>query len=73
LSPEALANLRKVKVSVTPSPLVILNRILAIAHPLSVINKENNSIKEYISILGAVRDIGISHATILNYIKNKLL
>lgn len=52
---------------VAPSLLTLL----ATRHPLSVLNKENNSIKEYVSIRGAAKDIGVSHGTILNHIKNK--
>jgi GIY-YIG catalytic domain/NUMOD1 domain len=67
LSLEGLANLKKAKMGVAPSLLTLL----ATRHPLSVLNKENNSIKEYVSIRGAAKDIGVSHGTILNHIKNK--
>lgn len=74
LSPEALTKLKKSKVGVIPSNLAKLNQLLATGHPVKIINKENNSVKEYKSVRAAARDIGVNHATILNYINsNKLL
>ena len=75
LSPEALANLRLVKKGIVPiSPLRRINHLLATGHITTVINKKDNSVKVYDSIRAASRDIGISHATILNYINtNKWL
>jgi group I intron endonuclease len=75
LSPEALANLRLAKKGIVPtSPLRIINHLLATGHITTVLNKKDNSIKVYNSIRAVSRDIGVSHATILNYINtNNLL
>lgn len=74
LSPEALTNLKKSKAGMVPSNLAKINQLLATGHPVKIINKENNSVKEYKSVRAAARDVGFNHATILNYINsNKLL
>lgn len=75
LSPEALVNLKLAKKGKTPtSPLRRINHLLATGHVTTVVNKKNNSIKIYDSIRAVSRDIGINHATILNYINtNKWL
>lgn len=75
LSTEALINLKLVKKGIVPSsPLRKINHLLVTGHITIVVNKKDNSIKEYNSIRAASRDIGINHATILNYINsNKLL
>jgi hypothetical protein len=70
LSPEALANLKLAKAGKAPafSPLRRINHLLATGHITTVVNKKDNSVKIYDSIRAASRDIGINHATILNYI-----
>ena len=75
LSPEALINLKLAKKGIaSPSPLRIINHLLATGHITTVVNKKDNSVKVYDSIRAASRDIGISHATVLNYINtNKWL
>ena len=75
LSAEALINLKLAKKGIVPSsPLRRINHLLATGHITTVINKKDNSIKVYNSIRAVSRDIGISHATILNYINtNKWL
>jgi predicted DNA binding protein len=43
-------------------------------HPIIVVNKENNYIKEYHSLREAAKDLGVSNTTVLKYINtNKLL
>jgi hypothetical protein len=75
LSPEALINLKLAKKGIVPSsPLRLINHLLATGHITTVVNRKNNSVKVYDSIRAASRDIGINHATILNYINtNKWL
>lgn len=76
LSPEALINLKLAKkgIAPSPSPLRRINHLLATGHITTVINKKENSLKVYNSIRAVSRDIGINHATILNYINtNKWL
>jgi len=75
LSPEALINLKLAKKGIVPSsPLRRTNHLLATGHITTVVNNKDNSIKVYDSIRAVSRDIGISHATILNYINtNKWL
>ena len=75
LSPEALINLKLAKKGIVPSsPLRKINHLLATGHITTVVNNKDNSIKVYNSIRAVSRDIGISHATILNYINtNKWL
>lgn len=69
LSPEALINLKLAKKGIAPtSPLRRINHLLATGHITTVVNKKDNSVKVYNSIRAASRDIGINHATILNYI-----
>lgn len=69
LSPEALINLKLAKKGIAPtSPLRRINHLLATDHITTVVNKKDNSVKVYNSIRAASRDIGINHATILNYI-----
>jgi group I intron endonuclease len=69
LSPEALINLKLAKKGIVPSsPLRRINHLLATGHITTVVNNKDNSIKVYNSIRAVSRDIGISHATILNYI-----
>jgi hypothetical protein len=69
LSPEALINLKLAKKDIVPS-----SPLLATGHITSVVNRKNNSVKVYNFIRAASRDIGINHATILNYINtNKWL
>jgi group I intron endonuclease len=75
LSPEALINLKLAKKGVAPtSPLRKINHLLATGHITIVVNKKDNTVKVYNSIRAVSRDIGINHATILNYINtNKWL
>lgn len=74
LSPEALANLKKVKLNATLSPLAKTNQLLSTGHQILVMNKLDGDTKEYNSIRAAARDIHVSHSTLLNYInKDKLL
>jgi len=73
LSQEALANLKKAKAGVVPSALTKINQLLATGHTITVVNKQNNYIKEYSSIRGAARSLGVNHATILNYVNNNKL
>jgi hypothetical protein len=74
LSPEALINLKNSKAGVAPSNLAKINQLLATGHPVKIINKENNSVKEYKSVHAAAIDVAVNHATLLKYINsNKLL
>jgi group I intron endonuclease len=75
LSPEALINLKKAKKGLVPrSPLRKINHLLATGHITNIINIKDNSKKTYNSIRAAARDIGVNHATLINYINtNKLL
>jgi len=58
---------------VPSSPLRKINYLLAIGHIRTVVNKKNNSVKLCGSIRVAVRDLGTSHNSMLNYINtNKL-
>lgn len=73
LSSEALINLKLAKKGiVSSSPLRRINHLLATGHIITVVNKKDNSVKVYDSIRAASRDIGISHATILNYINTNI-
>lgn len=75
LSSEALINLKLAKKGMaSSSPLRKINHLLATGHITTVVNKKDNSVKVYNSIRAASRDIGINHATIINYINtNKWL
>jgi hypothetical protein len=75
LSSEALANLKIAKRGFIPSsPLRKNNHLLATGHITTIINMKDNSVKTYSSIRAAARDIGVNHATLINYINtNKLL
>jgi group I intron endonuclease len=69
LSPEALINLKLAKKGkASSSPLRRINHLLATGHITTVVNKKDNSVKVYNSIRAASRDIGIHHATIINYV-----
>jgi group I intron endonuclease len=69
LSSKALINLKLAKKGiVSSSPLRKINHLSATGHITTVANKKDNSVKVYDSIRAASRDIGVSHATILNYI-----
>ena len=75
LSSEALTNLKIAKKGYIPSSLLRKNNhLLATGHITTVVFKETNSVKTYSSIRAAARDIGVNHATLINYINtNKLL
>ena len=73
LSNEALHNLKKSKIGVTPSSLAKANQLLSTSHIITVKNIELDDIKQYSSIRAASRELKVNHATLLNYIdKNKL-
>jgi molybdenum-dependent DNA-binding transcriptional regulator ModE len=56
------------------SALARNNQLLATGDNTTVVNKENNLVKTYVSVRAAARDIGISHVTVLKYINtNKRL
>jgi hypothetical protein len=65
LSPKALINLKSI---VPLSSLRRINHLLATGYITTVVNKKDNSVKVYDSIRAVSRNIGINHATILNYI-----
>lgn len=69
-SVEALVNLKLSKAGIAPSALTKTNQILATAYITIIVNKQNNTVKEYSSMRAAARDIGVSHATILSYSNN---
>jgi group I intron endonuclease len=73
LSDKALANLKAAKAGIAPSAFTRARHLAVTGHPIVVENKENNTIKIYNSIRGAARELGVSHATLLNYIKSKKL
>lgn len=61
---ETLLKLKKRRLSSE----ALINIKLATGHVTTLVNKKDNSVKVYDSIRAASRYIGISHATILNYI-----
>jgi group I intron endonuclease len=69
-SPEALLNLRKAMAGKIPSSLTKINQLLATGHVTIIINKKNNTIKRYLSIKSAARDINAAHTSLI-YCMNK--
>jgi hypothetical protein len=49
------------------------NRGAGTGHFTIIINKENNSIKNYNSVRAAAKDIGISHTTLLRYVNRNCM
>lgn len=68
LSNEALSNLRKAKIGAVLSPLAKANQLLSRSHIIIIKNVETNDTKEYPSIRTATKEMGVNHATLLNYI-----
>lgn len=74
LSPEALINLKLAKAGKAPtSPLRLVNLLLATGHKTILINKKDNSIKQYPSIRSAAKDINAAHASLIYCMENNLL
>jgi group I intron endonuclease len=74
LSPEALINLKKAKAGKAPlSPLRRINHLLVTGHKTIIINKKNNSIKQYPSMRSAAKDLNAVHGSLIYCMDNKLL
>nr|QJQ35221.1 GIY-YIG endonuclease [Fusarium ramigenum]SNU76836.1 TPA: GIY-YIG endonuclease [Fusarium oxysporum f. sp. lycopersici]SNU77060.1 TPA: GIY-YIG endonuclease [Fusarium oxysporum f. sp. cucumerinum]SNU77837.1 TPA: GIY-YIG endonuclease [Fusarium oxysporum]SNU76885.1 TPA: GIY-YIG endonuclease [Fusarium oxysporum f. sp. lycopersici] len=74
LSPQALINLKLAKTGKAPtSPLRVINHLLATGHKTILINKKDNSIKQYPSIRSAAKDINATHGSLIYCMENNLL
>lgn len=72
-SPEALINLKKAMKGKTPSPLTKINQLLATGHVTIIINKKNNSIKQYPSLNSAARALDVNKQMLYYYMKKNIL
>jgi group I intron endonuclease len=70
---EALANIRKAKVRITLERLLNNDVISRAGYGVTILNNSNNSIIKYKSIRSAARSLNVSHATLIDCIKNNRL
>lgn len=70
---ETLAKMREAKLGKSPSPLAKVNHLLATSNITIIINKQDNSIKQYSSIKEAAKDLNVHHSSLLYCMKNNTL
>jgi group I intron endonuclease len=70
---EALANIRKSIIRITSEKLLNNDPISRTGHCVTILNSNNNSIIKHKSIRSAARDLGVSHSTVIDCIKNNRL
>lgn len=72
-SPETIAKMSKAKKGKSPSALAKINQLLAQGHVTIIINKQDNSMKQYPSLRSAANSINADHSALLYCMKNNVL
>lgn len=70
---ETINKMREAKLGKSPSSLAKINQLLAKGNTTILINKQDNSIKQYPSLRKAAESINADHSTLIYCIKNNTL
>lgn len=72
-TPEAIINMKKAKLGKIPSLLWRTSHLLSTGHITIIINKKDNSIKQYPSVRSAAKDLNAVHGSLKYCMKNNTL